>query len=341
MSKRDILEEILAKKERTGYRELRAAAGLLKISDDLTHQMVASGIGISLQLVGIVACIEVACRDALSKLIDSGTPYVERVSELLKGEIRFTVEVIRAFEDKKISLGEFVTHLLPISNLAQINGYFDTLLGGSFRDTLSSIRGYPPHERATRRDLEGENELPLLVPDVDLMMVTLARAFAARHVVAHEAVFDSVSEQELREFLALAIVFDTAFEYIRQSTDASTLWPVVADSAAAVTDATRTQDDMHSTYDRLFEILGDGYVESARPDTAELLATAQVSFERYADDEVAFQLAFRSPISGHAMRNVEACVTKRLAASRRETLVEALNDSFSWLGHVRLRGGGA
>jgi hypothetical protein len=336
MSKRDILDEILAKKERIGHRELRAAAGLLKIKQSLERGN-PDPVSRSLSVVAIVSCVEVATRDAIALLIDSGTPYVERLPDLLKGESRFSLDVVRAFQDRRVSLGEFVAHLLPVSGLPQITGYLDVLLGESVRHVLASLRmvsGYYVD------DATPDQVRPLVVPDVEAMMGGLAAAFAARHVVAHEAGFDDVLEDDVRSYLAQAILFDNAiYEYIRQQTDPTTYHAVWAETLEASTQATESANRVKELCGYLHGALESGHYGRPEGNAAALLQTAQTAFEHYVAAEIDFQLALRTPISGHAHRNVEAYVEKELCDQRADLLRESLNDSVGWVELVKLRGG--
>ncbi len=332
MGKRDVLEEILAKRQRITDGEFRAASGLLQLSAS-ADRGIPDEVSMSLHVVGIVACIEVAARDAMRKLIDSGDPYDERVGELLKGDIRFTLDIARAFHDRKVSLGEFVAHLLPISSLTQIIGYFDVLLGSPFQNILATVKH-------GQYDSNNEHVSVAVVPDVDGMIRSVGRAFAARHVIAHEAGFTSISENELRDFLSSAILFDKAlFEFLRHETGPE-VWPSAQrDSLLAMRDAYEVSAEMHATCDTLAAILASGVFDGARSDAGELLRAAQTSFDKHVEDEVAFRLALYNPASGSAMHNIEAMVTHALCATRAEALKDALNTAIEWIEDTKLRSG--
>jgi hypothetical protein len=337
MSKRDILDEILAKKERIGHRELRAAAGLLQIRQNLERSD-SDRVSRSLSVVAIVACVEVAARDAIALLIDSGTPYVERVGELLKGESRFSLDVVRAFQDRKVSLGEFVAHLLPISSLTQIIGYFDALLGQSVKHVLASIRIESEHVA----DKPANSQNSPVIGDIEAMMRGLAAAFEARHVVAHEASFDDVSEDDVRNYLAQAILFDNAiYEYIRQETDPTTYHSAWAETQEISVEATQSADRVKQLYGYLHRALESGQYGRPAANALALLQAAQTAFDNYVSAETQFQLALRTPISGHALRSIEAYIEKDLCDQRADVLREALNDSVGWAEIVKLRAGAA
>lgn len=337
MSKRDILDEILAKKERIGHRELRAATGLIQIKESLDGGL-SDPVAMSLNVVAVVACIEVAARDAIALLIDSGPPYVDRVGDVLKNESRFTLDVVRAFQDRRVSLGEFVSHLLPISSLAHIMGYFDVLLGEPFRNVLASLS--IGERYGSGAEHQQARERPRIVPDVELMMRALADAFAVRHVVAHEAGFSAVTADSVRNYLSQAILFDNAlYHYVREVTDVTTYHFVWADTLESCMRAKHSIDTVGGVCNHLQTLLESGHYGRADSNAALLLQQAQAAFEQYAAAEVDFQLALKTPPTGHAYRNVEAYVEKQLNDQRADVLLEALNDAFGWVELVKLRGG--
>ena len=58
----------------------------------------------SLFVIGLAACLEVATRDAIRKLIDHGSPFIDRISQF-KDVVRLDVDVGRALRDRKNSTG--------------------------------------------------------------------------------------------------------------------------------------------------------------------------------------------------------------------------------------------
>jgi hypothetical protein len=67
--------------------------------------------------VGLVATIESFFTRVISQLIDFSPTYLERVSRLKKN-IQFDVEYMIAIPQKRVSVGEFVSHQLKINNLS-------------------------------------------------------------------------------------------------------------------------------------------------------------------------------------------------------------------------------
>jgi hypothetical protein len=340
MSKRDFLEEILAKKQRSAGNRYGASSKLHELKYSFLEtktQCREDGAIPSLYLVGIAACVEVAVRDALCTLIDHGSPYVERISEL-KQHLKFDFEIIKALQDRQISFGDLVAHLLPVSGVEQINFHLDILLGRKLRDALANVREFvePPESVWYRTNgevdsLEAESQsndekAPRnLVPDVEALMADLSRLFAARHVTAHEADFGSVSHDDLRLFFEAGTMFVYALEELITQTlypsmprSASGMSLVVANEAAAAYAA------MEATYQRLVAFLKDDPAKDLS--IVDHLRAAQEAFLNYITAEAAFEEALVSPVSGNTLRFLNAQIQLRFCKSCEERLKEVLSD---------------
>lgn len=143
--KRDYIKEILTKKKRLyaradrekqfrqrviplvlGFRALKS----LKREVEFRDEWLKYG------AIGYIACVEGYFKMLFANLIDHGPPY----SENIKGfkEINFKVDVIMAIHTKKISLGEFISHLLPIKSVSDINHHMSILIGRDFLDFFNN-----------------------------------------------------------------------------------------------------------------------------------------------------------------------------------------------------------
>lgn len=81
--------------------------------------------------IGTVACIEAYFRIVYRDLIDFGPPFSDRLVEFK--DIKFNVETVLAIHSKKaISLGEFISHLIPTNNPDDINKNMSYLIGDDF-----------------------------------------------------------------------------------------------------------------------------------------------------------------------------------------------------------------
>jgi hypothetical protein len=123
--------------------------------------------------VGLVATLEAFFRSVISQLIDFGSPYIERVGKL--ETVRFDVDYIVTLPQKRVSVGEFVSHQLKINNLGNIVKHMSVLLEQDFWNSLKNVV-----------DTESK-ELFLQNPDVTYQ--NIVRLFEMRHVIAHEMNF--------------------------------------------------------------------------------------------------------------------------------------------------------
>jgi len=128
--------------------------------------------------IAMVACMEGYFRLIIKEIIDSGEPYLEHASKLVeKG--RFNYDVAKAFHGQKISLGEFVSHMVSTNNLAGIDTNMSTLLDVNYFDEISKVHDRWAHE------IHGEPKKPI-IDDMKSLKQRVAKAFELRHVFCHE-----------------------------------------------------------------------------------------------------------------------------------------------------------
>lgn len=184
-SKRDYIEEILDKKTRLlkrstirlqfeqrlhplvqGFRVLQASSLDKPVKAELLKYIP----------IGYVACIEGYCRLAVKTLIDKGEPYLDRVAKL--DELQFKPKTVAAIVANKISLGDYVSHLIPLNNLQDINRVFSVLAD---EDALTAIKRID--------SLPGDDGRQLQFPTplfADSDVARVQELFRIRHILAHE-----------------------------------------------------------------------------------------------------------------------------------------------------------
>lgn len=121
--------------------------------------------------IGYIACVEGYFRMLVADLINSGDPYINRVSALR--DVKISLEDVVAIHSKKVSLGEYVAHLLSLNGIQDINASMSVLIGEDF---LKAFKAAPASERVSTP--MGEL-FPKAVSDVDAL-------FQLRHLYAHE-----------------------------------------------------------------------------------------------------------------------------------------------------------
>lgn len=153
MARRNLLEEILAKRARSptgnarfdlfGKRYDRLREAFVQLLDRLSKSGPESTtVDVEVMRhfpVALVACIEGYFRQAITDLIDKGSPFIERVAKL--HDINISLDAAAAIQTRKVSLGEYISHFLSLSSLDEINRALSVLLDFDFLDRIVSSRG--------------------------------------------------------------------------------------------------------------------------------------------------------------------------------------------------------
>jgi hypothetical protein len=345
VTKRDLISEIQAKKLRfPDYHQ--PSFRLFYLRHGFTEYEKAApqpGPIHSLFLTGIVACVELATRDAIRKLIDRGSPFIDRISQF-KDVFRLDVNVGRALHDRKISFGDLVSHLLPVSNMEQINSHFSILFDADFRQVLTDVREFVEPSISGLLDDEvsdtdeREDELEPVEPritllpisDVGDLMASLGRLFKARHIAAHEADFELISSDDVHGFFRTAEVFIHALdEIVSQIVEPHVPRTALGMSLAAGQEAGKAYRQMKELETKLLSLFaGQEIIMTGTDDASEIAPfnATQEAFEKLVDAEVAFEMARAGMISGNGRRMLEAQTSKEFYEFRIKRLQRAIHD---------------
>ena len=202
MAKRNYVEEILQKKKRNHKRGgrkdifLRRVHPLVKGFSEvraLDKSVSWRNEWLKYSAIGYVACVEGYIRLLIADVINQGQPYLDRVSNFK--EIKFTAEIIVAFQKNEITLGDYISHLLPINNLSDINSHLSILLDA---DYIKFYKQQPLSDGDSR-----------LIGDVfENELGELERLFKLRHMHAHElATKERFPVGKIEELVGAAAVF--------------------------------------------------------------------------------------------------------------------------------------
>ena len=123
--------------------------------------------------VKIVACLEEGFRKQYQSIIDSPFYRINLKEVKSLKDTKFDVDIISAFEDNEISLGDYISYLLPCNSIQDIINNLNELLGINFRDGFKEFLV----EEIELTDIENENE----------MFKWLDYLFNVRHIICHEA----------------------------------------------------------------------------------------------------------------------------------------------------------
>ncbi len=133
--------------------------------------------------IGLVAAMEGFTRSVIEHLIDSGFPFLERISSFK--DLKFDAEIITAIQQKKVSIGELTSHLLPISNFGHIEKHMGILLNEDFVERLKPI---------TKRETRNDEHPELILKEPKKVFASIVETFRIRHIYAHETAFNVNTE---------------------------------------------------------------------------------------------------------------------------------------------------
>lgn len=134
--------------------------------------------------VKIVACFEQFFRDEYKEIL-----YNPKTKKRLKEvdafkNAKFDLDIIGAFEDNTISLGDYLSYLVPCSKLEDINSALSQLLHIKFLEEISK-------KKKGRQILQTVNEV-----------------FRLRHIYCHEVPFkDTITKEMASRFISDACIF--------------------------------------------------------------------------------------------------------------------------------------
>ena len=121
--------------------------------------------------IALTSSIEWYFKRAIQDLIDAKDEYRHNI-ELLT-DAKFDLEAVLAIEGRTVTIGEFATHLISISNLSDVDKHVSAILGEEFFKELKKLefRMFAVSE---------EQRLPSSV------FQTISKMIEMRHVYCHE-----------------------------------------------------------------------------------------------------------------------------------------------------------
>ncbi|MDU0460330.1 MAG: lysozyme inhibitor LprI family protein [Geobacteraceae bacterium] len=180
INKRDLVREIIEVRERnrSGHAQgelWSRITALERVYDEFDKDNIEL---LKYFPIALVGCVESYFRLIIKEIIDAGEDYVGAASKLVeKGKIDF--ELIKAFHGQKISLGEFVSHIIRISSLNQIDSVMSTLLSTQYLDKLATV-----YDR-NLVETHGKLKDPIIY-NKDVIYSDVTRTFELRHIYCHE-----------------------------------------------------------------------------------------------------------------------------------------------------------
>jgi len=142
--------------------------------------------------IATVACFEAFFRSTIKELIDFGKPYSDNVIRFNQARnIKFDFDIVNAIQAKSVTVGEFVSHILPCNNFEDINSNLSIIINCDF---LTSIKAF---QKVSLYDHINENSRRFLA-DFDQILADIKRTFELRHIFCHEfAINLKISKEEI------------------------------------------------------------------------------------------------------------------------------------------------
>jgi hypothetical protein len=128
--------------------------------------------------VRAVTLLEVFLRRWLERLIDTGSPYVERASKL-NLNLKFDFPIAKGLQGGVITFGELFAHSVPLSEMSSICATFEKILES---DLFEAIRNTRDRWEEKQTGQQGKT----IISDVDAMRASMARLLEVRHILVHE-----------------------------------------------------------------------------------------------------------------------------------------------------------
>jgi len=213
--KRDYISEIQALKDRANYDSkyfwnFRLVALQQTYNDVLNNKLNSEAL--KYIPIAIVACLESFFQAVNSELIDHGKPFSDNVIKFNQSkDVKFDFEIVNAIQSKKLTVGEFISHILPCNNLNDINSNVSTITGKDLLKELKAFKVESIHEDKVTLSQE-------FIKQPDDIYSSIKRTFELRHIFCHEFASQySINQDEILNCLISTRLFLNQVErYVRE-----------------------------------------------------------------------------------------------------------------------------
>jgi len=181
MSQRDLVREIEERRVRVSERLRVLGPGRMGDLLRMAAEAAALDSGyLRLFPVSGIAAFEVFFRATIAEILDQSQVYLQRLSEagLLK-ETKLDWTLLQAVVGRRITVGELVAHVLPLSSFGHLDRVLTSVLAKPFRSAVGEVVLRTPR-------IEGDSVPTPILQEPDADCECVARCFALRHQVAHE-----------------------------------------------------------------------------------------------------------------------------------------------------------
>ena len=202
MSKRDYINEIIEKRNRLVEKADRMENFLQRVHPvvsgfraikNLEDEVDYKNEWLKYSAIGYIACLEGYIRLLIADLINFGEPYTTNVKNFR--DIKFSIENIVAINLRKVTFGDYISHLLPINSIQDINGNLSTILNIDF---LSELKAWPCK-------VWNDDPVSKVFPDI---IYRPQQLFELRHLYCHElATKEKVKVDDIEHCISTTAAF--------------------------------------------------------------------------------------------------------------------------------------
>lgn len=184
--------------------------------------------------IATVACFEAFFRSVYKELIDFGKPFSGNAIKFNQSKnVKFDFDIINAIQTKTVTVGEFISHILPCNNFDDINANLSTLADIDFADQIKKF------QRESIFDHVNDNS-KLFIENSEQIISDIKRTFELRHIFCHE--FATNLRIDKNEILRC---FNNSRIFLNQTNDF--IWDLIYPNAP------ETQADMNNHASETFD----------------------------------------------------------------------------------------
>lgn len=130
--------------------------------------------------IATVACFEAFFRSVYKELIDFGKPFSDNVVKFNQAQnVKFDFDIVNAIQTKTVTVGEFVSHILPCNNFEDINKNLSLLCSIDFADQIKKFKRESIFEHVNDNSKQ-------FIENGDQIIADIKRTFELRHIYCHE-----------------------------------------------------------------------------------------------------------------------------------------------------------
>jgi uncharacterized protein YecT (DUF1311 family) len=237
--KRDLIREIQEVKSRSEFDSRYDFVSRLENIERALEEFMSYQGDYNMELlkyipIATVACYEAFFRSTIKEMVDFGKPYSDRVAHYNQSKnVKLDFEVISAIQTKTLTVGDFVSHILPYNNLSDVVSNISVLIDKDFMEELKMFAPPVLFEDDQRKREEFRANFGDIVQSVE-------STYRLRHIFCHEfATVQDVDAQTIKADYSNCRVF------LEQANDC--VWNILYPNAPL------TQSDMNDEAHEEFE----------------------------------------------------------------------------------------